>query len=178
MKLTKKIVRELLDYDSLTGVLTWKWRDRKWFTSDRIWNTWNTRFAGKEAFTSEGDLGRRAGALLGKFYYAHRIIFLWMKGRWPDPEVDHEDQDPGNNRWKNLIEVTHKKNMQNKRKRKDNTSGATGVFRTQYGRFEVYIGVDGKGVRLGVFKSFDKAVAAREAAKKQYGFSANHGERR
>jgi hypothetical protein len=50
-QLTQKIVRELLDYNPKTGVLTWRRRHRKWFTSDRICNMWNTKFAGKPAFS-------------------------------------------------------------------------------------------------------------------------------
>lgn len=48
-ELTQEIAPELLDYYRETGVLIWKWHDRKWFTSDHIWKSWNTRRAGKVA---------------------------------------------------------------------------------------------------------------------------------
>jgi len=36
------IIRELLNYNSETGVFTWKNRDRKWFKTDRSWKIWKT----------------------------------------------------------------------------------------------------------------------------------------
>lgn len=52
MILTQKIVKELLDYDLKTGILSWKERNYKWFKGDkypleRNMNSWNKRFSGK-----------------------------------------------------------------------------------------------------------------------------------
>ena len=174
VELTQEIVREFLHYNSRTGVLIWKWRARKWFRAKRNWTAWNRKFAGKPAFTSVHVQGYLTGPILGKRYLAHRVIFLWMKGRWPEPEVDHDDQDQGNNRWKNLKEATAQQNNKNHPKRHDNRSGVTGVFRNPWG-FVAYISVDGRRVHLGSFKSFGKAVAIRKEAEREYGFSVNHG---
>jgi hypothetical protein len=57
VELTQAIVRELLDYSPETGALLWCERDRRWFGSDRIWKTWNARFAGQPAGTLSGDYG-------------------------------------------------------------------------------------------------------------------------
>ena len=86
-KLTQEIVRELLDYDETSGVLTWKPRDRRFFTSDRIWKSWNTKHAGRPALASPDTHGHLHGHILGKLYSAHRVAFCWMSGRWP-PVVD------------------------------------------------------------------------------------------
>jgi HNH endonuclease len=170
VELTKNIVRELLDYDKLTGKLTWKFRDRKWFKTTTAWKIWNTRFAGKQAFT-RNSRGRYFANIFGKSYLAHRIIFLWMRGRWPDPEVDHEDQDPGNNRWNNLKESTHLQNMRNRKRHVNNKTGVSGVCEDKHG-YIVKIGT----VYVGRFKSFAKAVSARRTAEKDYGYSPNHGQ--
>lgn len=48
-ELTAEIARELLDYDPLSGALTWKKRDRKWFSRSNQWKNWNGRYAGRQA---------------------------------------------------------------------------------------------------------------------------------
>lgn len=104
-ELTQEIVRELLDYNPETGVFTWRPRDRKWFNTDRIWNSWNAKLAGKPAGTPH-----RSGyiwiGLNGKLLAAHRLAFLWMAGAWPTRQVDHRDRDRANNRWTNLRDAT------------------------------------------------------------------------
>jgi hypothetical protein len=45
-KLTQKICRELLDNNEATGALTWRYRDRAWFKTDRAWKSWNAKHAG------------------------------------------------------------------------------------------------------------------------------------
>ena len=174
MELTQEIVREFLHYDSRTGSLNWKWRDRKWFKTNRGFIQWNKRYVGEPAFISVHTQGYLTGPILGKRYLAHRIIFLWMTGRWPDPEVDHEDQDPSNNRWKNLKEATSQQNNKNQSRRHDNKTGVTGVFETE-SAFVSYISVDSTRVYLGSFRTLDEAKLVRKAAEREYGYSVNHG---
>jgi hypothetical protein len=152
-ELTQELVRELIDYDPATGALTHRWRDRRWFGTDRACNIWNARFL------------------------AHRVIFLLMTGRWPEPEIDHDNHDPGDNRWHNLVEATHQQNLRNQVMRNTNTSGHTGVYPCG-NRFAASIHVSGRKLNLGTFESFEDACAARKAAEREYGFHEHHGEER
>ena len=81
--LTQEIVKEFLDYNPETGKLIWKKRDRKWFSSNKSYNTWNSRYADKEGFTSLDNRGYNSGRIFDKTYRSHRVIWLWMTGEWP-----------------------------------------------------------------------------------------------
>jgi hypothetical protein len=171
VNLTQEIVRELLDYDPVTGVLTWRWRDRKWFDTDGDWKRWNGHFAGRPAgsITFDGYVGIE---ILYRSYQAHRVIFLWVEGRWPDPEVDHENHNRADNRWVNLVESNDDSQSRNYSLRNDNTSGRVGVRLTRNGKFNAFIG---KNIHIGNFETFEAACAAREDAECEYGFHRNHG---
>lgn len=71
--------------------------------------------------------------------------------------------EPSNCTWADTYDQAY-----NTRMFKSNTSGRTGVSETKDGRWQAYI--DNKGTRyaLGHFKSFESAVAAREAAEIKY----------
>jgi hypothetical protein len=175
VELTQAIVRELLDYNPDTGVLTWRRRGRRWFTSAHAWNAWNAKHAGKIAFTALTAAGYPNGAIFNKGYKAHRIIWLWMTGSWPHPEIDHDNHDRSDNRWCNLYRATHQDNTRNRSLRCDNAIGHVGVFKTRRGTFCAHIGVDGRRRHLGNHPTFEAAVAARKAAERRYGFHPRHG---
>ena len=160
----------LLDYDPLTGMLVWKFRPNGP-------KTWNTRYAGKEAFTAINKYGYKVGAIHDTVYLASRIIWKMVHG--VDPiQVDHEDGDTLNNRLKNLRNVTQAQNQQNTKLRSNNTSGVTGVcWDKSKQRWLVSIGVSGKSKYVGRFKSFEEAVDARSQAEKDQNYHANHGKR-
>jgi len=112
--LTQARLKEILHYDPETGL--WVWlvdANRRWAKAGSI--------AGKLC----------KGAIIitfkGRGYFAHRLAFLYMTGKWPKDEVDHRDLDASNNRWKNLREATHAQNMRNVRL-KSNVTGFKGVY--------------------------------------------------
>lgn len=82
MKITPKLVRELVDYNARKGTMTWKPRARHWFNSDADWRRWNNRYAGKAAFTYQHS-GRRWGCILNSNQLAHRVAWLYVHGAWP-----------------------------------------------------------------------------------------------
>ena len=81
-------LRQLMSYDPETGKLFWKERGAEWFT-DGTYHTaevqaqiWNTKYAGKEAFTPLNSCRYHTGAVLGKILLAHRIAWAITHGRW------------------------------------------------------------------------------------------------
>ena len=108
-------------------------------------------------------------------YMAHRLAFLFMRGYLPT-EVDHTNHNKRDNRWENLIEVTHAENMKNKKLYKSNSSGVVGVsWAKKACRWRAIITVDKKQMSLGMFVEFSDAVNARKNAEVLYNFHVNHG---
>ena len=114
--LTQSVVCELLEYEPNTGLLVWRQRARKWFSSDRIWRSWNSRYAGKYAFTALDTYGHAHGSILDRECLSHRVIWLWMTGRWPELEIDHINHKRDDNRWCNLEEVSKAVNLARRRR--------------------------------------------------------------
>ena len=161
-------LRALLRYDPDTGKLFWKERPEGQ-------RRWNTRYAGKEAFTALTSEGYRAGVIYRRKYNAHRVIWALHYGAWPTKEIDHVDRDRANNRISNLRDVSHAENMRNQPLRADNTTGHTGVILTKSGKYQVQIRAGGVDLRLGHFVRLEDAIAARRAAEAEHNFHPNHG---
>jgi HNH endonuclease len=174
-ELTQALVRELFEYDPETGVLTWRRRDRGQFESYHACNAY-VRYEGESA-GSLSDEGYLKVTIFGRHYKAHRVIFLWMTGRWPDPEVDHENHNRADNRWVNLVETTQSQNLRNQTLYKNNATGRIGVsWCEDISKFRVRIGVGDRNEHLGYYDTFEEACAAREAAERKYGYHERHGE--
>ncbi|CCV12902.1 HNH endonuclease [Mesorhizobium sp. STM 4661] len=171
----QSILHRLLDYDPATGVLTWRTRGRGWFSSDRIWKTWNTRYAGKEAFNRIDDENYQSGAILNKTYRKHQVVWLWVTGKWPRV-VDHDDGNRSNNRWENLNEGTQSDNAKNLSLRIDNTSGFIGVsFHKRSSKFQAYIQTEGRRINLGLFATAIEASETQKSKAGELGYNPNHG---
>lgn len=173
---SQAVLEQLLRYEPETGKLYWKERPAGMFQPG-IRNPakiWNTRFAGQEAFTAMVD-GYKRGLIFGTNYLAHRTIWKMMTGADP-VEVDHKDGDRANNRWANLRDVSKSKNQRNASRRKDNTSGVTGVsWREDCLKWTAEISTDNRRVRLGTFDCLGAAVKARKLANAKFGYSPRHG---
>lgn len=165
-------LKELLDYDEITGVFTWKKRhgSHHWIKS------WNARHAGKEAFSSVDKKGYKCGSVLGVMVKAHRVAWLYVHGVWPDDQIDHLNGIRHDNRIINLRDVSNQDNGKNATLSKRNSSGVTGVhWRKSRDRWIASIRCNGKLVSLGSFCDFNEAVRVRKAAEVRYGFHENHG---
>lgn len=164
-----------------TGKLFWQPRPVEMFRGtsqsplhrSRIWNT---KFAGKEAFTALTSNGYRCGRIFDRTYLAHRVIWLLATGQWADDTIDHINGDQLDNRLENLRAVSMAENNRNLRRPTHNTSGVVGVVWNRLNRkwmAQISQGVQTK--YLGSFDKFEDAVAARKAAEIERGFHANHG---
>lgn len=159
--ITAARVRELLNYDPGTGIFTWKVKRR-------------SVNAGAVAGSLRPD-GRWKIEVDRREYKAHRLAWLYVNGEWPPLDLDHEDNDPSNNRIANLRPATGSQNQGNKRKPRSNTSGYKGVSWFKYkhkdgGKWHAQIMKAGKRVHLGFFDDPEQAHAAYvEAAQRLQG---------
>lgn len=179
MKIAKlpdqSILQELLEYDQATGKLFWKIRDNKWFSREADTKMWNKRFAEKEAFTCCDSGGYKRGAILGKSYLAHRVIYKLVHNSEP-AQIDHDDQNTSNNKIDNLSDSNATHNSKNSKKYSNNTSGHTGVtWSSKENKWIAQIVIESKTVRLGAFTNKTEAITARKDAEKLHGFNLNHG---
>jgi len=152
--LTQKRLKELLHYDPETGVLTW--------LEDRGGRA-------KEGTTAGAlSTGYRRPMVDGRRYLAQRLIWLYMTGEWPVSQVDHEDRDRSNNRWKNLRPATKKQNGENRGLNRNSTSGVRGVsWDERLQGFRARIFHNGESVFLGIHSTIIDAAAARISAERQ-----------
>lgn len=163
----------LLEYDSITGKLYWKPRSLTLFKNQRSCSTWNSRYAGKEAFTAVDRKGYNVGAIHNINYRASRVIFKILYDIDAD-QVDHEDGNTQNNRPLNLRNVSSQDNQKNMKKPVNNTSGVVGVsWNVQKQKWDARIGHNSK--HLGRFDNFEDAVACRKEAEIAQGYHKNHG---
>lgn len=176
--ITPAIIRELLDYDPETGLLTWRHRDRSWFDSDRVWKRWNTRYARKPALALEDRRGYKRGTILSHDFLAHRVAYAHFYGVWPNI-VDHENHDKGDNRIENLSDGDSQSNSRNQKCQKGSATGHPGIsllMRESKPAYQVSIGIGGGKVKyLGRRRTLEEAVDLRKTAEREYGYHPNHG---
>jgi hypothetical protein len=90
-----------------------------------------------------------------------------VTGRWPSGDIDHINGERGDNRWRNLRDVTRSINGQNRhRAPSNNRLGILGV-RARGRRFTAQITVGGRALHIGTFGTAKEAAAAHAAAKRQ-----------
>ncbi len=103
----------------------------------------------------------------GKCYLAHRLAWFYMTGEWPPYQVDHENLDKSDNRWKNLRPASHAQNNANHRVRKDSKTGLKGVWKAK-NRWQAQITVNGEKIHLGTFDAKEEAAEAYRVAAEMY----------
>jgi hypothetical protein len=152
--LTVERLREVLDYDTETGVFRWK-----------IANSKRTRVGSiAGCVRPDGYCGIRVDS---SRYYAHRLAWLFVFGEYPVAHIDHIDGDPSNNRLCNLRDVRQALNIQNQRQAdRDSKSGILGVVR-RGNRYCSSIGTNGRTTYLGTFATAELAHQAYVDAKRR-----------
>ena len=162
--ITQSELKELLDYNSETGVFTW------------LKSTTKSVKVGSVA----GGKNNRGYMRIGinkKRYLSHRLVWLYVYGYFPKYDIDHINNNPSDNRLCNLREATTPQNQHNVKMMKTNTSGIKGVcFDKNRNKWMAQLQVNNKRIRLGRFDNLDDAKLAIENARiKYHGKYANHG---
>ena len=108
----------------------------------------------------------------GKSYKAHRLIWFFLKGYFPEHYIDHINRNKADNRIENLREVNPKCNAHNCNIAINNTSGITGVsMYSKTGKWYAQImDSNGKYKNLGYYDSKYDAACARYCGELQYGY--------
>lgn len=157
--ITQSRLKELVNYDPLTGIFTWR--------CNRGGTAWKGSIAGHKHSS-----GRVYLNLDREKYFAHTMAWLYMYGE-VIPNLDHRDTNGLNNRIKNLRKATQSQNMRNSRIRSDNSSGIKGVsWSKSRKRWIVRLNTEPHLVKhIGSFKDIELAELVANEARKLY-----HGE--
>jgi len=157
--LTQGRLKELLHYNPDTGVFTHKS------------NPDPRAVVGGVVGTINGH-GYLILTVDGKTRNAHRLIFLYMDGSFPDKDIDHINGIKTDNRWANLRTVTQSENSKNAKLSKANKSGLPGVYWYEARkRWRVVCSTR----FIGRYEDFFEAVCARKSAESRENYHINHG---
>lgn len=154
MRITQARLKELLSYDPETG--------------DFInLSSGKGRKAKGAVVGSLSPSGYWTSMIDGKNYQHHRLVWLYVHGRFPPADVDHRDGNRANNRLSNLREATRSENCQNAALKRNNTTGQTGVWPVGR-RWRARLTVAGTHYHLGYFTDKPDADAAYLHAKSEF----------
>jgi hypothetical protein len=150
-----KQLKELLDYDSDTGLFTWRISPSNSIKKKQVAGTKNTN-------------GHIQIKVFGKRYFAHRLAWLFTNGNWPPMMIDHINGIRDDNRIANLRQVTASENGHNQTKPHSRTkSGYLGVsWIKSRNKWQAGLGINGKYKFLGYFDDAKSAHAEYLRAKK------------
>ncbi len=169
-------LHECFRYNPETGVLTWRDRPREHFACAYGAAKFNSRCAGR-AVTAGTNRGYTVVRVAYQLYPAHRICWALHYGWWPTQHIDHINGIPKDNRIVNLRDVTSAENHHNMVKFSNNRSGHTGVYwNNNAKKWHARVMVNRRAYHLGYYDDLDDAVAARQRANEQFGFSPRHGQ--
>lgn len=150
---TQARLKEVLDYDPVTGIFTWLVDRGGKAKAGSVAG----RMVGRNYFQIRVD---------GRDYYAHRLAWLYVYGEFPTNHLDHMNRNPSDNRIENLRPATQAENLQNMRKLRSNTSGIIGVcWDKQSQKWRAQIKLNGRKIYLGLYNTIDEAAIARASAK-------------
>lgn len=144
--MTQNLLKEALVYDPDTGHFTYNRGKKK---------------------------GQRAGCtkqlyvrirIEGRYYFAHRLAWLYTHGTMPNLDIDHINQDKHDNRLANLRLATRSENRQNVKYNPRKCKGVTRYQKVKGCMWVAAITVNKKYHYLGAFDSLFEAAAARRSA--------------
>lgn len=153
--LTIDLLREIYNYEPDSGKITRRVNRGKWKSGSQVGTI--------------GKNGYRYVGINGKLYLAHRLIWLYVYGRWPVADIDHINRNRDDNRLANLREANRSENNINSKIQHNNTSGYKGAYyekRRDYWYSEIW--VNSKKIYLGSYGTAKEAGKVYEAAAKKY----------
>lgn len=160
-----ELLRQLLRYEPETGRLFWRERSAELVSDQAHADTFNTRFAGKEALTSTRPDGYKYGTLQRRTITAHRVAFAIHYGYWAPADVDHINGVKGDNRACNLRAATRGQNLRNRRPKKASTSRYIGVCKSSSSKkWMAQIKIGDRNTVLGLFSCEKEAALAYDRA--------------
>jgi hypothetical protein len=135
-------IREVLDYDTKSGVMTWRISE-------------HSRSKGKRAGCLDKTDGYRYIRIDGQLYGEHRVAYMHAFGVIaPGLQVDHINRDPSDNRLANLRAVPPSVNACNTVR----ADTARGVIKRRNGSWSCQIRMDGRRVTA-TFATEAEAIA-------------------
>jgi hypothetical protein len=154
--ITQSELKDLLDYDPDTGIFVWKIKFSKRITIGDV--------AG-----SKDKNGYTNIRINGRTYKAHRLVWLYITGKFPKYHIDHIYGDSSDNRFTKLRDKPQKINNENRRKpAKNNTTGFLGVsFNNKMGKYTATIRTNYKHNFLGCFNTPEEAHEVYLKAKRE-----------
>lgn len=147
--LTAERLRELMHYDPVSGIFTWRP---------------GSPLSARSSKRRVGKVTKKGYVQIGidyERYLAHRLAWLYMTGEWPLDLIDHRNLQQSDNRWANLRPADYSGNATNRTRRRDNKSGCKGVsWHKQTNKWTVNITHKGTLYYLGLFTDIQDAREA------------------
>jgi len=155
IKLTQEYLKEIIDYNPETGIMT----NKKTRSSNAV--------AGKiiNCSTSTKKYGRVT--INKKTYRLHRLIWFYMYGKWPKNEIDHINGNTSDNKLCNLRECSRQENIFNRKSTKGSSSKYKGVS-LKNNKWIVQIQINKINKYIGSFSNKVEAALAYDTAAKKY----------
>lgn len=141
--LTYEEVKEMFDCDPEKGILIWK-------------NSLIKTLNGTAAGWINKSTGYARVQINGTYHQIHRIVWLFMTGKWPENQIDHINGIRNDNRFCNLREATPSQNQANKSTSVNNVSGYKGVHKNGK-KWRAQIEVNRKKIHLGYYDTPEEA---------------------
>ena len=144
--ITQAELQQILHYDPLTGLFTWKKKISHKVVIGSIAGSFNNKYKEISIFKER--------------HKSHRLAWLYVHGILPPKPnmIDHINGIKHDNRLINLRVATPAQNAHNAKLRSDNTSGCKGVsFNKRTEKFVANICINNEQLFLGLFDTLEEA---------------------
>jgi hypothetical protein len=140
--MTQERLKELFDYNPVTGTFHWKVRRR---------SRGGVVDVGQEAgWREQGCIRIKVDQ---RTYLAHRLAWFYVHGVWPKGELDHCNRDREDNRIENLREATHGQNGANRKVMREGLKGCYVDKRKPTWQWHAKLKKNRKTIYLGCFRT-------------------------